>query len=247
MTLATRTLLLMGYIAFPVATEAQLPPVTAARGELDAGLKKELESLAEKLETIRDLAADFEEQKFSALLKKPLVSKGRMRVVGARSRWETISPKPSSMSVDPAEIRIYFPERSTMEVYPVDEKLRWLTIWPLPKLSVLVDRFFIERTPVAELGEVDRGVTRLGLRLSPRDEALEQYLRRVDVVLNHATALVVRVEILDADGDRTVISFSNARPNSGLNEKDVELVVPPGTQTVRPLAKLEKEPPNVHP
>jgi len=151
------------------------------------------------------------------------------------------------MIVDPAEIRIYYPDRSTVEVYQVDEKLRWLTVWPLPKLSVLVDRFLIERVPIADLRVTDSVGPCLGLRLRPRDEAVGQYLRLVDVVLSSTTALVLRVEILDADGDRTVISFSNARPNVGLNEKDVEFVVPVGTQTVRPLAKLEKEPPEPRP
>jgi len=247
MTIDTRTILFVGMMALPLVAEDGAPPATAAQGALDAGLSAEWEALAQKLDGIRDLTTDFEEQKFSSLLKKPLVSKGKMRVVGARSRWDTTSPKPSSMVVDPAEIRIYYPERSTIEVYQVDEKLKWLTVWPLPKLSVLVDRFLIERIPVPDPRDTNSVGPCLGLRLRPREEAVDQYLHLVDVVLDTATALVVRVEILDADGDRTVISFSNARPNSGLDEKDVELVVPEGTQIVRPLAKFEKEPPGARP
>jgi len=247
MTLDTRTLLFVGWMALPLAAQDSATPATEAPDAPDAGLKAELEALAEKLDGIRDLTTDFEEQKFSTLLKKPLVSKGKMRVVGVRSRWDTMSPKPSSMVVDPAEIRIYYPDRSTVEVYRVDEKLKWLTVWPLPNLSVLVVRFFIERIPVAESRDTYSVGPWLGLRLRPRDEVVGEYLRLVDVVLNTATALVVRVEILNADGDRTIISFSNARTNIGLDEKDVELVVPAGTQTVRPLAKLEKEPPDARP
>jgi len=234
-------------MALPLAAGDNAPPSTASQGELDPALKKELETLAEKLKGMRDLATDFEELKYSALLKEPLVSKGRMRVVGGRSQWDTISPKPNSMIVDSAQVRIYYPERATMEVYEFDEKLRWLTFWPMPELSVLIERFFIERIPVAELGTSETGAMLLGLRLRPRDDAVGEYLRRVDVVLNTATAIVVRVEIVDADGDRTVTSFSNTRPNGGLSEKDVEFIVPPGTQTVRPLAKIEKAPPDAGP
>lgn len=247
MTIGTHILVLIGWMALPSAAQSDSTNANAAPGGLDAGLKKELETLSEKLEGIRDLSTDFEEQKLSALLKKPLVSKGTMRAVGTRSRWDTTSPKPSSMVVDAAEIRIYYPQRSTLEVYRVDEKLRWLTVWALPKLSVMIERFFIERIPAAELGASVPGTIPLGLRLRPRDAAIGEYLRRVDIVFNSATALVIRVEILDADDDRTVISFSNARPNSGLHERDVELVVPPRTQTVRPLEKLEKEPTDQRP
>ena len=68
-----------------------------------------------------------------------------------------------------------------------------------------------------------------------------RHLRQVDVVLDTTTAFIVRVEMLDPDGDRTVISFSNFRPNMGLEGMDVELTIPAGTQIVRPLAGLEKD------
>ena len=218
-----------------------------ARGTLDPALSTELESLDRKTAEIRDLTTDFEEQKFTTLLKKPLTSHGTLRIVGSHSRWDTISPRPVSMIVDAAGIRMYYPQRSTLEVYQLDEKLTWLAVSPLPKPAVWVDRFTIERIPVPDLGDVASAGACLGLRLRPREEALGKYLRHVDVVLNTTTAFMVRAAMVDADGDRTVVSFSNIRPNTGLEPKDLELTVPADTQIVRPLAGFEKKAPGTSP
>ncbi len=247
MTISGHAIILVWMTAplFAPASGAQADGIEQTESEtreaLDPTLAAELEAIDRRVAQIRDLTTDFEERKFTALLKNPLISRGRMRILGSRTRWDTFSPQPTAMIVDATGISIYYPQRSTLEVYQLDEKLKWLAVSPLPQLTALLDRFTIERIPVADSGDAGSAGTYLGLCLRPRDEALRKYLRRVDVVLNTTTAFIVRVEMLDADGDRTVISFSNMRPNTGLDNKDVELTVPAGTQIVRPLAGLEKE------
>jgi len=237
--------LLLGFGGAQAEGVKQVKPET--RESLDPALAAELETIDRKLAQIRDLTTDFEERKFTSLLKKPLVSRGKMQVVGSGSRWDTITPQPTIMVLSAAGIRIYYPQRSTLEVYKLDEKLQWLAFSPLSKLADLVSRFTIERIPVVDLGSANSATTYLGLRLTPRDEAIGKYLHHIDIVLNTTTAYIVRVEMFDADGDRTVISYSNTRVNTGIEEKDIELIVPAGTQVVRPLAGLENEPPDAPP
>ncbi len=222
-----------------------IKPVT--RESLDSALAADLELMDRRVAKIRDFTADFEERKTTAILKKPLVSQGKVKVTGTGSRWDTISPHPSTLVLNADRIRIYYPRRSTLEEYSLDEKLKWLALSPLPKLADLIGRFTIERIPVADLVMGDSNSTYMGLRLTPRDATIGEYLYHVDVVLNTTAAHMVRVEIADADGDRTVISFSNVRMNTGLEEKDIELLVPEGTQIVRPLAGLEKKSPEAPP
>jgi len=220
-----------------------VPAESRPAAAIDPALAAQLESIDRRAAAIRDVTASFEERKFTALLKKPLVSSGTLRSVGSRARWDTKSPHPSAMVVDAAGIRIYYPERSTLEVYALDEKLRWLAVSPLPRLMALLDRFYIERTTDAERRDSETPHAHLALRLHPRDEAVGRYVRQVDVLLDTDTAFVVRVEMLDVDGDRTVISFSDIRANAGIGDADVELTVPGDTRIVRPLAGIETPPP----
>lgn len=214
---------------------------------VDPALKSELEEIDRRVSQVHDVVSDFEEQKYASLLKKPLVSRGIMRNVGSLSRWDTTSPKPVSMVVDTAGIRIYYPQRSTLEIYQLEEKFKWLAVSPMPRLSTLIEVFTIERLSSEELGTTENAVVNLGLRLRPRDEAISKSIRFVNVVLNASTAFIHRAEIVDTDGDRTVILFSNVQANTGIHEKDLELVVPEGTQIVHPLAGLQQEAPKKSP
>src|SRR5215208_3997972 len=58
---------------------------------------------------IADLSADFEQQKFTAMLKKPLVSSGRVYVRGSTMRWDTKNPEPNELLITDREVRIYYP------------------------------------------------------------------------------------------------------------------------------------------
>jgi len=58
-----------------------------------------------------------------------------------------------------------------------------------------------------------------------------------------APACVVSVEVDDADGDRTLIRFSDVKLNAGMKDADVALAVPPGTKESRPLEGVQGDPP----
>ena len=55
------------------------------------------------------------------------------------------------------------------------------------------------------------------------------------VTLDVRSAFVTQVQMLDADGDRTVITFSDLLPDTGVQDADLELRPPPGTKISRPL------------
>jgi outer membrane lipoprotein-sorting protein len=207
------------------------PALSARLAEIDARAAK-----------VKSLAADFEQQKFTALLRKPLVSSGRVRVKGAIMRWETREPEASVLFIDPNEARIYYPSQKTVEVYPLDKRLGELAASPLPRLENLRARFSLAQIPVNEMDKAVAAKQFMALRLTPIDQSLRQYVREVRVLLNVSGGYVAKAEVTDGDGDRTALSFQNVRLNADVG--DLTLSVPPGTTVTHPLEGLDGHDPS---
>ena len=224
-----------------LAAAAALP--ASSRGAQDAkpqGTDGKLSALLEDVDRragrATDLAGRFRQEKHTALLKKPLVSSGRIRVKGPVVRWDTESPEPGVLYSDGREIRMYYPRQATVEVYPIDGRLSDLAASPLPRLALLRQHFRIEALPREGVDKADRDKANLvHLRLTPVDEFLAEHVDEVRVALDVETACVTRVEMLDTDGDRTVIRFTDVRTDAGIKDGELDLSLPAGTKISRPL------------
>lgn len=215
------------------AASATTPPTTTPATTLPAGdplLIKQLGAIDARVAAIKDLAADFRQQKFTALLKKPLVSSGRIRIKGTRMRWDTVEPNPSVMLIDEHEIRIYYPEQLLEEVYGISGQLEKLASSPLPRLQLLREYFSFE--PISSSAHT------LALRLTPTDSALREHLRQVSVAVDVDTGCILSMETTDIDGDRTVMEFTDVRFNTGLDDADIDLKIPPAASITHPLDQL---------
>ncbi len=234
--------LVSGPPAEPSAAAASAPG-EKPEGRVDAELMGVFEELDGKVGAIRDVTASFVERKFTALLKKPLVSRGVVRVKGPMALWDTRSPHRSIVSLDKERIRIFYPERKAVEVYDLSNGAgdrSWLNCLPIPRLSQLGQSFTIDRLPDDAVEERPFDERRhVGLRLVPTDRALGRYIERVHVIVDRQSACALRAEMFDADGDRTVIEFDDVKVNTGLEARDVELVVPAGVAESHPLGRRE--------
>lgn len=220
-------------LAAVLGLAAALPALAA---EEAPALRATLDDIDRRATAAADLSGRFRQEKHTALLKKPLVSTGRIRTKGAVVRWDTEKPDPAVLYADGKEFRMYYPKQAVVEVYPIDRRMAELASSPLPRLASLRQHFSIEQLPRDELPEADRDdPNRLALRLAPTDEFLRRHLDEVRVVLDVAAAGVTRVEIDDADGDRTVIRFSDVKTNTGMKASDLDLALPAGTKVSRPL------------
>ena len=177
------------------------------------------------------VSADFRQEKFTPMLRRPLVSAGRVVARGPVSLWTTDAPRPSAMRVTPTEIRIDYPDQAVIEVYPVQGQLGALAASPLPRLDVLRQFFTFDRLPPTDAGTLD-------LKLTPSNPDLQQHVREVDVTLDRTTGAIRRTVTTDADGERTVLSFDHVDLRAPVSDADLELRVPPGTREVHPLAGL---------
>ncbi len=196
---------------------------------------KRLEDFDARTVAVQDLTARFEERKHTALLKEPMVSRGRLWIKGSRARWETLEPHRTTLLLDETHVRIYLPDRRVVEVYPMRQHLRRIAISPQPRLGALRSHFEIE--PAADtpggLAPADRPI--LSVRLIPRNVELREYLDSVTIHLDESTAQVVQAVLIDPDGDRTILTFSEIRTNQGLTDGDVTPPLPADTQVIYPL------------
>ena len=216
---------------------------TAARAELtrpagiDAPLWDRMTAVDAKADKIDDLTADFEQRKFTPLLKKPLISKGTVRAKGASMLWDTQSPEPTIMRVDEKELRLYYPNQKTVEIYPISGQLGALAASPLPRLSALLPHFTFAPASPKDLGEEDRP-DRLAIRMTPIDKELAEHVESVTVLIDTERGFILVFQLIDADGERTVIRFSHMKTNTHLDDSRLRLNLPAEVKTVRPLENL---------
>jgi outer membrane lipoprotein-sorting protein len=200
----------------------------------DPALNKQLEEIDARGAKIKDFTSDFRQEKFTALLKKPLVSSGVVRVSGPVIRWDTKQPETEVLYSDGKEVRMYYPAQKLLEIYAIDQRLGELASSPLPRLQTLREHFTMEKSDGKRFHPPkDRQV--LPLRLVPREEALRQHVDEVDVLLDVTAAHILELEIVDADGDRTHVTFSGFKLDTGVTPDDLKLTVPAGTIVSRPL------------
>jgi len=209
---------------------------TSAPANVDPKLWVRMVEVNAKAAKIEHLTADFTQEKFTPLLKRPVVSVGKIVVSGASMRWDTQKPEPTVMLIRDKEVELYYPKLKVVEIYPMDEQLGSLAASPLPRLDVLKRFFSFVEIP----DESSRD--RLALKLTPIDPALGTHIEQVHVLLDTTDGYILRAEMLDADGDRTVIRFSNiltgTRPAG-----ELKIDLPPDVKVTRPLDALGGQPP----
>ena len=150
-------------------------------------LDRRLAALDAKAAKIVDLTADFRQEKFTALLKKPLVSSGRGQSKGSVVRWDTVQPGPVVLYADAKSLRLYYPKQQSEEVYPVDRRLGDLLASPLPRLAALRDHFSLAAASEAQAAALspfakpEEKSAALFVTLTPTDDLLKQNVQNVVV------------------------------------------------------------------
>jgi len=218
---------------------ASLRAAAPASAPANPDFEKKLADIDTRAGKIQDFTARFEQQKFTALLRKPLLSSGTIRVVGALVRWDTEKPEPSVLYSDGKELKMYYPKQKLLEVYPIDRRMADLVASPIPRLAILKEKFSFEPLPLEEATKDAPDLVEkpemVAVRLRPTDAFLKEHVREVRVLLDGRSARMLCVTTVDADGDRTVMRFRDVRENAGVKPADVQLVVPADVKVSRPL------------
>jgi outer membrane lipoprotein carrier protein len=215
-------------LAAPETTPAADPALEAKLADIDARAAK-----------IEDFSGRFEQQKFTALLRKPLISNGTIRKVGPLIRWDTEKPEPSVLFSDGKEFRLYYPKQKLLEVYSLGQRMADLVASPIPRLQTLKGQFSIEPLDAAtakrDAPDLAGQPDVVPVRLRPTEAFLKEHVREVRVLLDAKSARMLCVTTVDADGDRTVMRFTDVKINTGLKPADVQLNVPGDVKVSRPM------------
>lgn len=206
--------------------------VAPIRGQTEVSIDDLLARLDERTAQIEDLTANFTQEKHSILLREPLVSKGRVWVLGDKVKWETKEPRTSLMLVSNRSARLYDQESKRVEVYPLSAGLAAIIGTPLPRFSRLKDSFLIERV------RSDDDSKQVVLKLSPLDEKLAEHIKSITVWIDPKLPAATALEMVDAEGDRTKITFSRIKLNQGLEDTDFELDLPDDVTIEYPMGPI---------
>jgi hypothetical protein len=165
-----------------------------------------LQQLFAQLAKDRPGRATFHERRFMALLDRPLESTGELAFTPPDTMEKrTLTPRPEVVRVDR--------ERVTLER---GGRKQSLGLRENPAVAVLVDG--VRATLAGDLDALTRAYSagldgspgRWRLTLRPLDAAATQLVERIEI--SGAGARVGKVEILQADGDRSVMTITQAAP-----------------------------------
>jgi len=247
-------------------TQPQETPAASASGQaqgeqattqpapdMDPALWEQLAEINQRLGEVEDLSAAFVQQKFTVLLSKPMSSRGRVYMMGPRTLWQTHEPHPSTILITDSELLIYYPQQKSAEAYPLSERLAMLAASPMPPLDTLAELFHVSRVSIEDLSDgltdiespgntttdVPTDTRFLAIRLTPRDQTLEE-VQSLDILIDLNQSYARRIVMTDADGERTVLTFTDLKINTGLDPEQLELKLPGGTRISRPLGAISR-------
>jgi outer membrane lipoprotein-sorting protein len=220
----------------PLARAAEPAGPGDAPAGVDKDFWKQLVEIDARGGVVKDLSANFTQQKYTPLMKKPLVSTGTIKIKGGTALWNTTQPAPTVMRIDERDLHLFYPDQKVVEVYAVDQKMGPLAASPFPRLALIKPHFSFERGAAKGLLPAGADASKyVAVRMRPIDAEMRKHIDEVTVLLEIATGLVLRAQTVDPDGDRIVLTFSDMKVNAGLTDKDVQMTLPAGVKVTRPL------------
>ncbi len=200
----------------------ETPESAAAREKLAVILGKFDETQA----STRTLTASFTERKEIALLKEPVVSKGRFYYTKPDDvLWQYTEPDPRYFLISKNELLSYFPLKKKAEKVSIalyhDRLLKVLAIGqPSKNLMKYYDLRLEEReNPVPD--------THL-LVLEPRKRTVKKRIQEIRLWVSRDRSLPVRMQYREPDGDTTTISFEDVRFNPEIASSVYRIEIPKG-------------------
>jgi outer membrane lipoprotein-sorting protein len=217
----SRLVLCFGFFA-SVACAQTLP---------DAEIKKLLARVHERREASPNVQADFQEEKVSHFLNKPLVSTGKVWFqVPNKFRREMRGSSQTIAVSNGHDFWIYFPNRKSTQHFtlgknsPVDAALS--------AMNTALNLENVESTYQITGTKPDRGYE---LQLLPRTPAAKRMFQRFNLRLS-GDLLVQRTEMLKPNGDKIVTTYSN-QSRAPIPASTFEFTPPAGAETTNPLGR----------
>src|SRR5437764_730372 len=215
--------------AFGVAVLALTVASTAAKAAPLA--EGDLKSLLAGIRQNRSTQADFQEQRVIRLMKKPLVSSGRVWFQPPNKfRREVKGNSPSLTMSDGQQLWIYYPNFKSAERYPLGKRS------PLDSTVAAINSALnlenIENTFQITAAKIDKGYE---LALIPRTASMKRVFQKLELHISDQLR-AERTEMLLPNGDRIVTTYSN-QTRAPVSPSTFEFSPPPGAEVAAPLGQ----------
>jgi outer membrane lipoprotein carrier protein len=191
----------------------------------------DLKNLLAGIRQNRSTQANFEEQRVIRLMKKPILSTGRVWFQPPNKfRREVKGSSPSLTVSNGRELWIYYPNFKSAERYPLGKGS------PLDSTVAAINSSLnlenVENTFQIGATKIDRGYE---LNLLPRTASMKRVFQKLDLRINDQLR-VERTDMLLPNGDRIVTTYSN-QARATVPASTFEFTPPPGTEVSTPLGQ----------
>ncbi len=191
----------------------------------------DLKNLLATIRQNRITQADFQEQRVIHLMKKPILSSGKVWFQPPNKfRREVTGNAPSLTVSDGRQLWIYYPNFKSAERYPLGKGS------PLDSTVAAINSSLnledVENSFQITAAKVANGYE---LRLVPRAASMKRVFQKLDLRINDQLR-VERTDMLLANGDRIVTTYSNQTREPVPGSK-FEFTPPSGTEVSTPLGK----------
>jgi len=216
-----RALVSAAFAFIALATTAKTAPLSEG----------DVKNLLAGIRQNRTTQADFQEQRMIQLMKKPIVSSGRIWFQPPNKfRREVKGNSPSVTVSDGRQLWIYYPNFKSAERYPLGKGS------PLDSTVAAINSALnlenIENTFQITATKTDNGYE---LALLPRTASMKRVFQKLDLHINDQLR-VDRTDMLLPNGDRIVTSYSNQK-RAPIPSSTFEFKPPAGTEVATPLGQ----------
>ena len=194
----------------------------------------DLKSLLAGIRQNRSTQADFQEQRMIRLMKKPILSSGKVWFQPPNKfRREVKGSSPSLTVSDGRQLWIYYPNFKSAERYPLGKGS------PLDSTVAAINSSLnlenVENTFQIRATKSDPPQAGYQLTLLPRAASMKRAFQKLDLRINDQLR-VERTDMLLPNGDRIVTTYSN-QTRTPVPASTFEFTTPPGTEVTTPLGQ----------
>ena len=208
--------------------------VGQAQSMSDGEIRKLVARFHEKLVASPNLQADFQEEKVSHFLNKPLVSTGKVWFQAPNKfRREVKGNSPSVTVSDGEQLWIYYPNFKSAEHYSLGKRSPINA--GIAAITAALNLENVEATYHITAKKIDPPQAGYELQLLPRSPSMKRMFQKFDLQIND-DLLVNRTEMLQPNGDRIVTTYAN-QTRAPISVSTFEFSPPPGTDITTPLGR----------
>ena len=206
--------------------------LTARAQSLSEGeIKDLLARIAERRATSPDVRADFQEQKTTHLMTKPIVSSGKIWFHAPdKFRREVSGNSPSVTVSNGRDLWIYYQNFKSAERYALGK--RSPADAAIAAINTALNLENVEKVFHVAGAKIDNDYA---LQLLPRSPSMKRIFQKFDLRLN-SEFFVERTEMTQPNGGRIVTSYSN-QSRAAIPAATFEFTPPPGTEITSPLGR----------